>query len=144
MYGFFFHHSIIRLSTVWANNRHPSRSLFDTSWVVGSVVLRRLPPTHPQHARCLRAATENVKPGFFSSKSPYGAVQVLDIYKVTGGCGTVVVRLEPVLVGVEARGDWFARVLGKVVGRNARALKRLDVALSSGAVFGSSFLSLSL
>lgn len=45
-------------------------------------MLRRLPPTHPQHARCLRAATENVKPGFFSSESPYGAVQVLDIYKV--------------------------------------------------------------
>lgn len=56
------------------------------------MVLRRLPPTHPQHARCLRAATENVKPGFFSSKSPYGAVQVLDIYKVPGGCGVVAVR----------------------------------------------------
>ncbi|CAN0187399.1 unnamed protein product [Ectocarpus sp. 12 AP-2014] len=48
----------------------------------GCVVLRRLPPTHPQHERCLRAATENVRPGFFSSESRYGAVRVLDIYKV--------------------------------------------------------------
>lgn len=48
----------------------------------GNIVLRRLPPTHPQHARCLRAATENVRPGFFSEDSPYDAVQVLDIYKV--------------------------------------------------------------
>ncbi|CAM9271855.1 unnamed protein product [Ectocarpus sp. 12 AP-2014] len=49
---------------------------------VGCVVLRRLPPTHPQHERCLRAATENVRPGFFSSESRYGAVRVLDIYKM--------------------------------------------------------------
>ncbi|CAM9563881.1 unnamed protein product, partial [Ectocarpus sp. 12 AP-2014] len=48
----------------------------------GYVVLRRLPPTHPQHERCLRAATENVRPGFFSSESRYGAVRVLDIYKM--------------------------------------------------------------
>lgn len=51
----------------------------------GSVVVRRLPPTHPQHARCLRAATENVRPGFFSGESPYSAVRVLDIYKVRLG-----------------------------------------------------------
>lgn len=50
----------------------------------GGVVLRRLPQAHPQHARCLRAATENVKAGYFSSaKSPYGSVRVLDIYKVS-------------------------------------------------------------
>lgn len=48
----------------------------------GRVVLRRLPPTHPQHARCLRAATENVKADFFAAESPYGAIRVLDIYKV--------------------------------------------------------------
>lgn len=49
----------------------------------GGVVLRRLPSAHPQHARCLRAATENVKAGFFSStESPYDAVKVADIYKV--------------------------------------------------------------
>lgn len=48
----------------------------------GKVILRRLPPNHPQHARCLRAATENVKPGFFSSESPYSAVDVLDVFKV--------------------------------------------------------------
>eukprot|EP00903_Cladosiphon_okamuranus_P006014 g5934.t1 len=62
-----------RLASLAATAEHRTR---------GSVVLRRLPPTHPQHARCLRAATENVKPGFFSSESPYGAVQVLDIYKI--------------------------------------------------------------
>lgn len=59
----------------------------------GSVVLRRLPSAHPQHARCLRAATENVKGGFFSSSElPYDAVRVLDIYKVSspppGGGGS--------------------------------------------------------
>lgn len=54
----------------------------------GRVILRRLPPTHPQHARCLRAATENVKIGFFSGACPYDAVRVLDIYKVghLAGC----------------------------------------------------------
>lgn len=64
--------------------KYSRRSFF---CVPGSVVLRRLPPTHPQHARCLRAATENVRPGFFSRESPFGAVQVLDIYKVrVDGC----------------------------------------------------------
>lgn len=62
-----------RLASLAATSDHRTR---------GSVVLRRLPPNHPQHARCLRAATENVKPGFFSGDSPYGAVHVLDIYKV--------------------------------------------------------------
>ncbi|CAM9774045.1 unnamed protein product [Scytosiphon promiscuus] len=62
-----------RLATLSATVEHRTR---------GNVLLRRLPPTHPQHARCLRAATENVRPGFFSNDSPYGAVQVLDIYKI--------------------------------------------------------------
>lgn len=62
-----------RLASLAATAEHRTR---------GGVVLRRLPPTHPQHARCLRAATENVKPGFFSSDSPYGGVRVLEIYKV--------------------------------------------------------------
>lgn len=62
-----------RLASLAATAEHRTR---------GNVVLRRLPPTHPQHARCLRAATENVKPGFFSTDSPYCRVRVLDIYKV--------------------------------------------------------------
>ena len=66
-----------RLASLAATAEHRTR---------GSVVLRRLPPSHPQHARCLRAATQNVKPEFFSSESPYGAVRVLDIYKVQSNC----------------------------------------------------------
>lgn len=62
-----------RLASLAATAEHRTR---------GSVVLRRLQPSHPQHARCLRAATENVKPGFFSSESRWDAVRVLDIYKV--------------------------------------------------------------
>ncbi|CAM9171504.1 unnamed protein product [Ectocarpus fasciculatus] len=63
-----------RLASLAATAEHRTRA--------GCVVLRRLPPTHPQHERCLRAATENVRPGFFSSESRYGAVRVLDIYKM--------------------------------------------------------------
>lgn len=48
----------------------------------GHISLRRLTPTHPQYARCMRAATENLKPGFFSDDSPYSALRVLDVYKV--------------------------------------------------------------
>lgn len=66
-----------RLASLAATAEHRTR---------GSVVLRRLPPSHPQHARCLRAATQNVKPEFFSGESPYGAVKVLDIYKVRSDC----------------------------------------------------------
>lgn len=81
----FFHHIDI-VCTVLFVVKQPRKTLFlhfrCRRSEVGCVVLRRLPPTHPQHERCLRAATENVRPGFFSSESRYGAVRVLDIYKV--------------------------------------------------------------
>lgn len=64
---------VARLASLAATAEHRTR---------GSVVLRRLPSTHPQHSRCLRAATDNVKTGFFTPNSPYGAVRVLDVYKV--------------------------------------------------------------
>ena len=84
-----------RLASLAATAEHRTR---------GSVVLRRLPPSHPQHARCLRAATQNVKPEFFSSESPYGALRVLDIYKVHGNSQ---------LHGIHALGD---KLLGIRVG----------------------------
>ncbi|CAM9133469.1 unnamed protein product, partial [Laminaria digitata] len=75
-----------RLASLAATAEHRTR---------GSVVLRRLPPSHPQHARCLRAATQNVKPEFFSSESPYGALRVLDIYKVQSDCVYTPLKLQP-------------------------------------------------
>ncbi|CAM9248460.1 unnamed protein product [Choristocarpus tenellus] len=48
----------------------------------GAVVLKRLQHAHPQHMRCRRAATENVKTGFFSPRSPYKGVRVLEVYKI--------------------------------------------------------------
>jgi hypothetical protein len=34
----------------------------------GAVTLKRLPPSHPQYQRCERAATENVKRGYFDDR----------------------------------------------------------------------------
>lgn len=62
-----------RLASLAATVEHRTR---------GNISLRRLTPTHPQHARCMRAATENLKPGFFSDDSPYSALRVVDVYKV--------------------------------------------------------------
>ena len=46
------------------------------------ILLKRLPPAHPQHVRCRRAASENIKPGFFNGASPFSGINVLDVYKV--------------------------------------------------------------
>ena len=48
----------------------------------GNIVMRRLVPTHPQFLRCKRAASENVKRGFFSETAKYSGVKVLDVYKI--------------------------------------------------------------
>ena len=47
----------------------------------GSVTMKRLPSTHPQYLRCKRAATENIKKGYFDG-TPYKGVAVLDVYKI--------------------------------------------------------------
>ena len=46
------------------------------------ILLKRLPPAHPQHVRCRRAASENIKPGFFDGAPPFNGINVLDVYKV--------------------------------------------------------------
>lgn len=46
------------------------------------ILLKRLPPAHPQHVRCRRAASENIKPGFFDGAAPFTGINVLDVYKV--------------------------------------------------------------
>lgn len=64
----------------------------------GAVTLKRLPASHPQHQRCLKAATENVKRGYFEdgpgalaaaaaagstlSKCRFSGVNVLEVYKI--------------------------------------------------------------
>lgn len=49
----------------------------------GSVQLRRLAPSDPQHLRCRRAAAENVRPGFSRpEKGSSRALRVLDVYKI--------------------------------------------------------------
>jgi hypothetical protein len=42
------------------------------------------PGPHTQHVRCRRAATENIKPGFFApdGRCVYEGVKVLDVYRV--------------------------------------------------------------
>jgi len=51
----------------------------------GNIVVRRLPPTHPQFQRCRRAATENVKRGFFHDAARFDGLAVLDVYVKDGG-----------------------------------------------------------
>ena len=46
------------------------------------ILLKRLPQTHPQHVRCRRAASENIKPGYFDEAAPFTGINVLDVYKV--------------------------------------------------------------
>ena len=46
------------------------------------ILLKRLPPAHPQHVRCRRAASENIKPGYFDNSTPFSGINVLDVYKV--------------------------------------------------------------
>jgi len=46
------------------------------------VLLKRLPASHPQHIRCRRAASENLKPGFFDGIPSFSGINVLDVYKV--------------------------------------------------------------
>ena len=46
------------------------------------VLLKRLPSSHPQYIRCRRAASENLKPGFFDGAASYNGINVLDVYKV--------------------------------------------------------------
>lgn len=48
----------------------------------GQVILRRLPTAHPQHVRCRRAASENIKPGYFDQLGGFSGINVLDVYKV--------------------------------------------------------------
>lgn len=84
-----------RLASLAATVEHRTR---------GNVSLRRLTPTHPQYARCMRAVTENLKPGFFSDDSPYSALRVLDIYKVQ------------VTASFDSSGATFARKILCIVG----------------------------
>ena len=46
------------------------------------MLLKRLPSSHPQYIRCRRAASENLKPGFFDGAASYNGINVLDVYKV--------------------------------------------------------------
>ena len=46
------------------------------------ILLKRLPSSHPQHIRCRRAASENLKPGFFDGVPSFSGLNVLDVYKV--------------------------------------------------------------
>eukprot|EP00942_MAST-04A_sp_MAST-4A-sp1_P009368 g9368.t1 len=46
------------------------------------VLLKRLPSSHPQYIRCRRAASENLKPGFFDGAPSFNGINVLDVYKV--------------------------------------------------------------
>ncbi len=46
------------------------------------ILLKRLPSAHPQHVRCRRAASENIKPGFFEHAEGFTGINVLDVYKV--------------------------------------------------------------
>jgi len=49
----------------------------------GSIILRPLGSNHPQHLRCLRAATENVKKDFFKRKGcRFKGVKVKNVYKI--------------------------------------------------------------
>ena len=49
------------------------------------VLLKRLPSAHPQHVRCRRAASENIKPGYFDKLQPFCGINVVDVYKVENG-----------------------------------------------------------
>jgi hypothetical protein len=46
----------------------------------GRVLLRRLPSNNPQFLRCKRAATENVRRGFFGDGARFSGINVLDVY----------------------------------------------------------------
>ena len=40
------------------------------------VLLKRLPSSHPQYIRCRRAASENLKPGFFDGAPSFNGINV--------------------------------------------------------------------
>ncbi|KAJ1462978.1 hypothetical protein M885DRAFT_610008 [Pelagophyceae sp. CCMP2097] len=48
----------------------------------GAVRVNRLEPSDAQHARCARAAAENVRRGFFSEGWEHKGLEVVDVYKI--------------------------------------------------------------